>query len=264
MQASASRKSLSAMRPALTSSLNRQTSVPEPTSRPLSGRSASARRRPRSPAGRSSQRPSAAPAWSCRSRQAAPRRRSGCRGSTPRRPCCEVAEEHRGRAQVQISPSDITGNSTGKPPASSTPRLTCSARPRKCALQGVSSDQVLQMPITGRPSKASGRHALVLHPAAVHHRVLAGSAEPALRPQLLGVSAHALRRFLGDATGSASSAFSASCCALSIRSSMARAAPARSWRRMASNTFLWRGSDGRCPLRRIEREPGGSWREPRR
>jgi hypothetical protein len=53
------------------------------------------------------------------------------------------------------SPSEVTGNSTGNPPASSTPRLTRSARSRRCALQGVSSDQVLQMPMTGRPSKAS-------------------------------------------------------------------------------------------------------------
>ncbi len=53
------------------------------------------------------------------------------------------------------SPSDMAGNSTGKPPASSTPRLTASARSRKWPLQGVSSDQVLQMPITGRPSKES-------------------------------------------------------------------------------------------------------------
>src|SRR6187200_3598144 len=53
------------------------------------------------------------------------------------------------------SPVDMTGNSTGRPPDSHTPRLTCSARVRRCALQGVSSDQVLQMPITGRPSKTS-------------------------------------------------------------------------------------------------------------
>ena len=54
------------------------------------------------------------------------------------------------------SPSDITGNSTGKPPASYTPRFTKSARSRRCALQGVSSDQLLQMPITGRPSNRCG------------------------------------------------------------------------------------------------------------
>ena len=51
-----------------------------------------------------------------------------------------------------VSPSDITGNSSGKPPASRTPFLTCSAMTRKCVLHGVSSDHVLQMPMTGRPS----------------------------------------------------------------------------------------------------------------
>src|SRR5690606_11952121 len=45
------------------------------------------------------------------------------------------------------SPLEKTGNSTGKPPASKTPFLTCSAILRKCALQGVSSDQVLRIPI---------------------------------------------------------------------------------------------------------------------
>src|SRR6218665_924773 len=34
------------------------------------------------------------------------------------------------------------------------PRLTCSASLRRCALQGASSDQVLQMPMIGRPSNA--------------------------------------------------------------------------------------------------------------
>src|SRR5581483_5596799 len=48
-----------------------------------------------------------------------------------------------------------TGNSTGKPPACQTPRFTCSASSRKWALHGVSSDHVLQMPITGRPSNTS-------------------------------------------------------------------------------------------------------------
>src|SRR5947209_20076051 len=57
--------------------------------------------------------------------------------------------------RMMASPSEVTGNSTGKPPACQTPRFTCSASSRKCALQGVSSDQVLQMPITGRPSKTS-------------------------------------------------------------------------------------------------------------
>src|SRR5699024_1152957 len=49
------------------------------------------------------------------------------------------------------SPLENTGNSTGKPPASSTPFLTCSASLRKWALQGVSSDQVLQIPMIGLP-----------------------------------------------------------------------------------------------------------------
>ncbi len=52
------------------------------------------------------------------------------------------------------SPLENTGNSTGKPPASEMPRLTCSAILRKWALQGVSSDQVLQMPTIGRPSNS--------------------------------------------------------------------------------------------------------------
>ena len=54
-----------------------------------------------------------------------------------------------------VSPNDMTGNSRGKPPASHTPRLANSAISRKCALQGVSSDQVLQMPMMGRPSNRS-------------------------------------------------------------------------------------------------------------
>src|SRR5205807_2605885 len=57
--------------------------------------------------------------------------------------------------RIKVSPRLITGNSSGKPPASSTPERTCSASSRKCALQGVACDQVLQMPITGRPSNWS-------------------------------------------------------------------------------------------------------------
>src|SRR4051812_31171789 len=53
---------------------------------------------------------------------------------------------------INVSPKDITGNSTGKPPASQMPRLTNSASSRKCELHGVSSDQVLHMPITGLPA----------------------------------------------------------------------------------------------------------------
>ncbi len=57
--------------------------------------------------------------------------------------------------RISVSPRLITGNSIGKPPASSTPRRTWSASSRKCALHGVASDHVLQMPITGRPSNWS-------------------------------------------------------------------------------------------------------------
>src|SRR5687768_14308846 len=55
---------------------------------------------------------------------------------------------------IKVSPSDITGNSTGNPPASETPRFTDSASSRKCALHGVNSDHVLQMPMIGRPSNS--------------------------------------------------------------------------------------------------------------
>src|SRR5271170_5983501 len=57
--------------------------------------------------------------------------------------------------RILVSPVDMTGNSSGKPPDSHTPRFTRSASARRCALQGVSSDQVLQIPMTGRPSKTS-------------------------------------------------------------------------------------------------------------
>src|SRR5690606_426303 len=53
---------------------------------------------------------------------------------------------------IKVSPNDITGNSTGNPPASKMPFFTDWARSRKWPLQGVSSDQVLQMPMTGLPS----------------------------------------------------------------------------------------------------------------
>ena len=49
------------------------------------------------------------------------------------------------------SPSEIVGNSSGNPPADHTPRLTASATWRRWALQLVSSDQELQIPITGLP-----------------------------------------------------------------------------------------------------------------
>ena len=56
----------------------------------------------------------------------------------------------------RVSPSAIAGNSSGKPPDCQTPRLTDSATRCRCTLHGASSDQVVAMPITGRPSNTSG------------------------------------------------------------------------------------------------------------
>ena len=65
---------------------------------------------------------------------------------------------------ISTSPSEMVGNSSGKPPADHTPRLTASAAWRRCALQLVSSDHELAMPITGRPSKTTS-----LKPSAFSH-----------------------------------------------------------------------------------------------
>src|SRR5437773_7926549 len=54
---------------------------------------------------------------------------------------------------IKTSPREMVGNSRGKPPALHTPRLTASATCLRWALQLVSSDHELAMPITGRPSK---------------------------------------------------------------------------------------------------------------
>ena len=54
-----------------------------------------------------------------------------------------------------FSEAENTGTSTGKPPASQMPAFTFSAISRRCPLHGVRSDQVLRMPITGRPSNRS-------------------------------------------------------------------------------------------------------------
>ena len=58
-------------------------------------------------------------------------------------------------AEKELSEAEKTGTSTGKPPASKTPCFTRSAITLRCALQGVSSDQVFRIPITGRPSNKS-------------------------------------------------------------------------------------------------------------
>ena len=67
----------------------------------------------------------------------------------------EVAEQHGGRPHVRSRPSEITGNSTASRPPPRRRASRARRASRRCALQGVSSDQVLQMPMTGRPSKTS-------------------------------------------------------------------------------------------------------------
>src|SRR5205807_9085374 len=63
---------------------------------------------------------------------------------------------------INTSPREMVGNSRGKPPALHTPRLTASATCLRCALQLVSSDHELAMPITGRPSKTRSLNPSVL------------------------------------------------------------------------------------------------------
>jgi hypothetical protein len=155
MQASASMKSARVISPALTSSAKRQTSVPEPMSLP--------RNLPFSIGP-----PDSTIAGT--SQDAAPMSRAGVVlsqpviSTTPSTGLARIASSTSIEARLRnsiavgrrlLSPVENTGNSKGKPPASYTPRLTRSARSRKWALQGVSSDQVLQMPITGRPSNRS-------------------------------------------------------------------------------------------------------------
>ncbi len=57
----------------------------------------------------------------------------------------------------KVSERVETGNSSGKPPACHTPRLTASARSRRCWWQGLMSDQVLRIAMTGLPRCSSGR-----------------------------------------------------------------------------------------------------------
>ena len=68
----------------------------------------------------------------------------------------EIAEEHGGRAEVRIRRATSPEiRAAGRRPRARRV-FTRSAIWRKWALQGVSSDQVLQMPMTGRPSKELG------------------------------------------------------------------------------------------------------------
>ena len=68
--------------------------------------------------------------------------------------------------RIRVSPMAMVGNSSGKPPACHTPRLTASATARRWALQCVSSHQELQMPITGRPRKTSSPKPFAFNPSA--------------------------------------------------------------------------------------------------
>ena len=83
-----------------------------------------------------------------------------------------------------VSPRAMAGNSSGNPPACHTPRLTDSATRCRWTLHGASSDQVVAMPITGRPSKTSGvnpslriqdRWAIPVRPVAPNHWALRSS-----------------------------------------------------------------------------------------
>ena len=56
---------------------------------------------------------------------------------------------------MNVSPSVISGISIGNPPACQTPRLTSSARSRKCAWHGFASLQVFRMAMMGLPAMSS-------------------------------------------------------------------------------------------------------------
>ena len=125
---SASRNSSSVIVPARTSSRMLHTPVPEPRS--LAAALAVEHR----PAGHADgrqvarwPRPSAAPAWSCRSPSAARRRRAGCRGSIPRRPCWRGC----GTASRWAAAASRRATSPGTRAGSRRPRrrrvFTCSA-----------------------------------------------------------------------------------------------------------------------------------------
>src|ERR1700677_81748 len=79
------------------------------------------------------------------------------------------------------SPRAIAGNSRGKPPLCHTPRFTDSATRCRWTLQGASSDHVVAIPITGRPSNTAGvkpwlrihdRWVIPVRPLAPNHAVL--------------------------------------------------------------------------------------------
>src|ERR1700757_1917327 len=64
-----------------------------------------------------------------------------------------------------VSPGGMAPHSSGNPPACHTPRLTDSATRCRWTLHGASSDQVVAIPIIGRPSNTSGVNPwLLIHP----------------------------------------------------------------------------------------------------
>ncbi len=170
MQASASRKSCGLSVPAFSSSLKRHTPVPEPISWP--------RYLPLSIGP-----PETTKAGT--SQLADPMTRDGVVLSQPHSnttPSIGFARIDSSTSMLTrlrnsiavgrtfVSPSDITGNSRGKPPASQTTRLTCSAIWRKCALQGVSSEGIADTYNWASIKHVVGQ-SLVAHPASVHEAV---------------------------------------------------------------------------------------------
>ena len=67
----------------------------------------------------------------------------------------QVPVEHRRVGFWNGSLSEIAGTSNGNPPACQTPRLTSSARARRCVWHGLTSLHVLTIAITGLPAKSS-------------------------------------------------------------------------------------------------------------
>src|SRR2546426_11678550 len=92
-----------------------------------------------------------------------------------------------------ISHREMVGNARGHPPADHAPRFTASATCRRWALQLVSSDQELAIPITGRPSKTRSLNPSVL----IHERWTKPSRS--LRPNQLRLLSG--RAFMGTLRG---------------------------------------------------------------
>ena len=117
-------------------------------------RSASGRRARPPQAGRPTPRPSAGRGWSCRIRRAAPRRRSGWRGSSLNGHGRHVPPQHRSRADLCFAQRHDR-HVERDPQASDTPAATCSATSLRCRLHGTRSEAVLAIAICGCPVKAA-------------------------------------------------------------------------------------------------------------